>query len=686
MSERPSQSLIEEFAHASGPSLRSADPGVACVMLVNLAGELIDINDSSARALALAIDDAATLLHQPLSQLWQAAAHDAIEAALAVARKGGIGRFDTAPTTRAGRARWWDVTIAPAGSGEDGSGRLLVLARDVGEQPQADQVLRRSQARYRALTVDARVIEWEAAGSGLFDAVQGAWSAFTGQRFDQYCGDGWLDAIHPDDRRRSATGWSTARQRGHAYIDEHRLRSADGCYHRMLVRAVPVLDSDGCVREWVGLHRDGEDCHDAERQRHLLDAISQAGRNTDCVDALMALSMRMLGEHLGVTQCAYADVADDNERFSIRHDWLGAGAMSTSVDHALALFGRSGADLLRAGRTMRIGDVDLELGSGAATALFNALACKAIVCCPLLDKGRLVAMLALRHDRPRNWSPSEVALAEQVMERCWLHVERVRAKQAQDSAARRQDEFLAILAHELRNPLAPLRNGLQLMQLAATDAVAMTKVRDMMERQVVQMSQLLDDLLDVARVTSGQLDLKRRHLDLAGIVQAAVETSLPLIEANGHTLQLDVSHAALPLFVDPLRVAQALGNVLNNAAKYTPRGGRITVSARAADDTVAIRISDTGTGIAPAAQADLFDMFAKTADAIGRADGGLGVGLWLSRHLLDLHGGSIRLDSSSAAGSSFLICLPLVPAPVDGERRDGAGAGVIDAPGQPIAL
>ncbi|WP_426109604.1 ATP-binding protein [Massilia sp. PWRC2] len=663
-------------------------------MLVNFAGELIDINASSARVLALGTDDFATLLRQPLSQLWQAAAHDAIAAALAIARAGGIGRFDTPSTTCAGAARWWDVTIVPAGSGDDGGARLLVLARDVLEQQQADQALRRSQARYRALTVDAKVIEWEADGSGQFDAMQSAWSAFTGQRFDQYCGDGWLEAIHPDDRARSATGWSAARQCRHAYIDEHRLRSADGHYHHMLVRAVPEVDSDGRVRQWVGLHMDAEDRRGAGRQLDLLDAISEAGRNTDSVDALMALSLRMLGEHLGVTHCAYADVAVDNEHFSIRHDWRSADASSinsstsTIGHHALALFGRRGADHLRAGRTMRIGDVDLELGSGAATALFNAFACKAIVCCPLLDKGRLVAMMALHHHHPRNWSPSEVALAEQVMERCWLHVERVRAAQAQDRAARRQNEFVAILAHELRNPLAPLRNGLQLMQLAADDAVAMAKVRDMMERQVLQMSHLLDDLLDVARVTTGQLDLKRRHLDLAGVLEAAVETTMPLIAASGHSLQLDMPQQPLPLFADPLRLAQVLGNVLNNAAKYTPRGGRITVSARAAGDTVAIRISDTGPGIAPAAHANLFDMFAKTAAAIGRGDGGLGIGLSLSRHLLDLHGGSILLDSSSAAGSSFVICLPLEAALVSGEGRGGAGAASTPAQTRqtPVAL
>jgi CheY-like chemotaxis protein len=181
----------------------------------------------------------------------------------------------------------------------------------------------------------------------------------------------------------------------------------------------------------------------------------------------------------------------------------------------------------------------------------------------------------------------------------------------------------------------------------------------MMERQVLQMSNLVNDLLDLARITSGNLDLKPQRLDLAGMVAAAVETSMPLIEANAHSLLIDMPPEPLPLDADPLRVAQVVGNVLNNAAKYTPRGGRITLSARREGGTVAIAISDTGIGIPASEHASVFDMFAQVGDAIDRAQGGLGIGLSLSRRLVELHGGSISVQSSSAAGTTFLIRLPL---------------------------
>jgi CheY-like chemotaxis protein/nitrogen-specific signal transduction histidine kinase len=271
-------------------------------------------------------------------------------------------------------------------------------------------------------------------------------------------------------------------------------------------------------------------------------------------------------------------------------------------------------------------------------------------------------MMAVHHDRPRNWTADEVALVEEVVERCWVHIERVRATEALHEADRRKNEFLAILAHELRNPLAPMRSGLQLMQLASGDAAAMGKVRDMMERQVLQMAHLVDDLLDIARITSGNLDLKLQRLDLADMVAAAVETSMPLIEAGGHTLKVDMPPQALPLDADPLRVAQVLGNVLNNAAKYTPRGGRIALTARCEGDMAVIAISDSGIGIPEAARASVFDMFAQVGESLGRSQGGLGIGLSLSRRLVELHGGSIVLDSSSAAGSTFVIRLPLASA------------------------
>lgn len=226
---------------------------------------------------------------------------------------------------------------------------------------------------------------------------------------------------------------------------------------------------------------------------------------------------------------------------------------------------------------------------------------------------------------------------------------------------RRKTEFLATLAHELRNPLAPIRNGLQIMRLAADKPATVARVRDVMERQVNQMVHLVNDLLDVARITRGQIELKLERTDLKAIIAGAVETSMPLIEASRHQLQVLLDDLALPLNADPTRLAQVLGNLLNNAAKYTPAGGLITLRAVREGNDVLISVQDSGVGIPADSIATVFDMFTQVGQNMGRAQGGLGIGLSLVRRLAELHGGSATAASPGAGlGSTFSVRLPLL--------------------------
>ena len=225
---------------------------------------------------------------------------------------------------------------------------------------------------------------------------------------------------------------------------------------------------------------------------------------------------------------------------------------------------------------------------------------------------------------------------------------------------RRKTEFLATLAHELRNPLAPIRNGLQIMHLAADKPATVARVRDVMERQVNQMVHLVNDLLDVARITRGQIELKLERADLKTIIASAVETSMPLIEASQHQLQVTVTEQALPLDADPTRLAQVLGNLLNNAAKYTPAKGRIVLDARRDGDQAVIEVRDSGVGIPAESLPTVFEMFTQVGQNMGRAQGGLGIGLSLVRRLAELHGGSVAVASPGAGlGSTFTVRLPL---------------------------
>ena len=227
-------------------------------------------------------------------------------------------------------------------------------------------------------------------------------------------------------------------------------------------------------------------------------------------------------------------------------------------------------------------------------------------------------------------------------------------------ADRRKSEFLATLAHELRNPLAPLRNGLQIMRIAPLDASAVTRSREMMERQVSNLVRLVDDLMDVARISGGKIELRIERSDLRTALAAAVETASPAIEAQRHALSIDIPDESIPVDMDSTRIMQVIGNILTNAAKYTPPGGNIVLSARAIGGEAVVEVSDDGVGIPAEALRSVFDFFAQVCDSAAMSQGGLGIGLSLARRLAGLHGGSVSAESDGPGkGSRFTVRLPL---------------------------
>ncbi|NHZ93018.1 response regulator [Massilia sp. CCM 8733] len=227
-------------------------------------------------------------------------------------------------------------------------------------------------------------------------------------------------------------------------------------------------------------------------------------------------------------------------------------------------------------------------------------------------------------------------------------------------ADRRKSEFLATLAHELRNPLAPIRTGLDLIRMALPGARNMAKVHEMMDRQLGHLIHLVNDLLDVARITRGKIELKREASDVATLAAMAIETSMAALNAGGHTLSVEVAPEALPLDVDVTRIVQVLSNLLNNAAKYTRAGGRIVLRAVRDGDDALLSVSDNGVGISQEDMATLFDMFTQVGRNLDRSQGGLGIGLSLVRRLVELHGGSVSAASAGRdQGSTFTVRLPL---------------------------
>jgi PAS domain S-box-containing protein len=436
----------------------------------------------------------------------------------------------------------------------------------------------------------------------------------------------------------------------------------------------PVCDDAGRVLYLAATGTDITEREGVEARLRLLDAIGEATRAAAAPDAILEEATRMLGEYLDVTRVAYADLEPDNDRFTIRYNWTAPGAVSTVGVYSLNLFGERARASMRTGQTLLIEDVDRELTAAEGADMFARIDVKAIICCPLVKGGQLVAMMAVHQATPRCWSAGDVALVEAVVERCWAHIERVRATEALRETDRRKSEFLAVLAHELRNPLAPIRNGIDMLRLSTGNPEAAAKVRDMMERQVTHMVHLINDLLDVARVNNGKVVLQLETVDLRQLLANAVESSAAAIEAAQHAVDVDLPAEAVTFAADPVRMAQVLGNLLSNAVKYTPPGGRLHLGGRRCGDVVEIRVQDNGIGIEPEHLGSVFDMFTQVSRNLEQARGGLGIGLSLVQRLVELHGGSVVASSAGLGqGSTFTVRVP-VRTSLDADAPPAAGA------------
>lgn len=243
-----------------------------------------------------------------------------------------------------------------------------------------------------------------------------------------------------------------------------------------------------------------------------------------------------------------------------------------------------------------------------------------------------------------------------------LDIARIKSAEEQlRDVDRRKDEFLATLAHELRNPLAPVRNAVSVLSLTGQHDPTVLWAREMIDRQVRQLARLVDDLLDVARISRGKVQLRREPVLLSEVIRAAVETANPMIESADHRLHLSVPDAVVALNGDSVRLSQCIANLLTNAAKYTPQGGQITLSASVHEDLLELRVRDSGIGIEPQALGSIFEMFNQVDRSLERSQGGLGIGLTLVKSFVEMHGGKVEaISAGQGRGSEFVVRLPIV--------------------------
>lgn len=299
----------------------------------------------------------------------------------------------------------------------------------------------------------------------------------------------------------------------------------------------------------------------------------------------------------------------------------------------------------------------------------------AVVLLPLLARERALGVLTLgMGPSGRRYSSSDLALAEDLAARAAIALDNARLYRNVQESDRHKNEFLSMLAHELRNPLAPIRNAIQLLRLDRSATVNAQAVHDMIDRQVHQLVRLVDDLLDLSRITRGKIHLKIETVDVANVIARAVETSRPLLDARKHELTVDLPFEPLRLRGDPVRLGQVVSNLLNNSAKYTEEGGRIRLGVERENETIRVRVRDNGVGIPEDMLLSIFELFTQVDRSLDRSQGGLGIGLTLVHKLVEMHGGRVEaLSAGPNCGSEFIVHLPALPA----EANDSTNA---DAP------
>jgi PAS domain S-box-containing protein len=505
--------------------------------------------------------------------------------------------------------------------GRDGSPALVGgVAIDVTARMQAEEILRESEERFREMADNSPAIIYTTQPDGYCTFLSSAWTQMTGREIESGLGFGWGNLVHPEDLERTRAAFAP-KPEPTPFRVEFRLAHPSGGHHWVIGSGAPRLGKNGEFLGFVGsvLDVDNEK-RSEEALRNSISLYQAMGESIDygvwvCdANGRNVYTSQSFLRLVGLTQAECSDFG-----------W-GRVLHPEDAERTFALW----QECVRSGEHW-----DMEHRFRGVDGKWH----------PVLARGV----------RVRNERGETTAWAG-------INLDISRLKHVEDELRevdRRKDEFLATLAHELRNPLAPIRNSLHVLRLADNDRETM-RVHEMIDRQVNHLIRLVEDLLEVARITSGKIELRRERIDLADVVRAAVETSRPAIERARHRLEVSLPDEPLVLEADSVRLAQVLANLLNNAAKYTEESGAIWLAARRQGRWATLSVRDTGVGIPPAMLPRVFDLFTQVDRTLGRSQGGLGIGLALVKRLVEMHGGSVEATSGGwGAGSEFTVRLPL---------------------------
>jgi PAS domain S-box-containing protein len=542
------------------------------------------------------------------------------------------------------------------------------------------QSLAANDERFRHLVEASPAIAWSTDAEGRVTYANKRLFDYTGLEPDRDAGSWARLALHPDDYPDNDKAWHKARCDGGAFEMEARIRRHDGAYRWFLLRAMPLKDASGHIAEWFGSGTDiDERKRSEENLRFLAGASAALGEIADPETTLKRIAELAVPHFADWSEVVVLEPGGKARRLVATH-W---DPVRTQYAEELERRYPSGEDsgahrVIRTAEPLFAPNVSEEMMREVARdaqhlEMIRNLRLRSYICVPMLSKERVLGAIAFAtSESGRTYSEFDLEAALEVARRAAIAIENAELVQALKDADRRKDEFLAVLAHELRNPLAPLRNAIEILRTSPSPSPQLQWTHDVIDRQVRQLSRLVDDLLDVSRITSGKIELRKESVELASAVRIALESSRPFIERGGHELTVHVPSEPIWLDADLARLAQVLSNLLNNAAKYTRSGGHIWLTAERSRHEAVIRVRDNGIGIEPSMLGRIFEMFTQAGAAGIHSQGGLGIGLTLVRRLVELHGGRVEAHSDGIGrGSEVVVRLPL--ARVD-ESRDAHAA------------
>lgn len=468
-------------------------------------------------------------------------------------------------------------------------------------------------------------------------------------------------------------------RRGESWSGELQVQRRNGATFPAWITEVPVFDNRGHLTAMIGV---SFDISAQKRRESTLRFLADASRSLATLVDFKSTLHRVA--NLAVPDfadwCAVDVVQPDGqvERLAVAH------VDPTMVRHALEISQRYPHDpqaprgvmyVVRTGNSDMLSEIPPDFLDQVASdekhrRLLQELNLKSYICVPLKVSGRVFGVLTFASCDPnRLYTTSDLTIAEDLAHRACIAIENAQLYQQVKEADRRKDEFLAMLAHELRNPLAPIRSGLDILSMTVGEQ---HEVVDLMQQQVAHLVRLVDDLLDVSRIMQGKIELRPEPIKLSRIVHHAVDSLMSAVESKGHLLSVEVDEDLL-LNADPVRMTQIVQNLLSNACKYTDDGGRISITAIREGEQAVLAVEDNGIGIEECFQPKVFELFSQSARSLDRSQGGLGIGLTLVQTLVQMHRGTVSVASNSQGkGSRFTVRLPLLktipaaaPVPID---------------------